>query len=88
VASLIGRVENLVVEHGEVEGETKTDGVGRSKIGLSNLGGVLVGLEGLVGRALSLLGDGELGEVAVVVALPAGLLVFVSMLRRVAYILW
>ena len=48
VASTVGRVQDLVVENGEVEGETKTDGVGRGEISLGNIGGVLiVGLAGV-----------------------------------------
>ena len=74
VASLIRCIEDLVVEDGEVEGKAKTDGVGRGKLGLGNLGGGLVGLEGLVGRVLALVANGELGEVTVVVTLPATLL--------------
>lgn len=42
MASTVGRVQDLVVENGEVEGETKTDGVGRGEISLGNIGGVLI----------------------------------------------
>jgi hypothetical protein len=70
VASLIGRVEDLVVEDGEVQGKTKTDWVRRGEVGLSNFGSVLVGLQRQVRRTLSLLGDGELGKVSVVITLP------------------
>jgi hypothetical protein len=70
LASLVGRVENLVVENGEVQRETETDGVGRGKVGSSNIGSSLVGLERLVGRGLALVTNGKLGEVTVVVALP------------------
>ena len=42
VASTVGRVQDLVVENGEVEGETKTDGVGRGEISLGDIGGVLI----------------------------------------------
>jgi hypothetical protein len=70
LASLVGRVEDLVVEDGEVQGETETDGVGRSKVLSSDLGGGLVSLEGLVGGGLALVANGELGKVAVVVTLP------------------
>ncbi|KAI6766427.1 hypothetical protein HG531_011649 [Fusarium graminearum] len=73
VASLVRSVEDLVVENGEVEGETKADGVGGRKLGLSNLSSSLVGLEGLVGRVLATVANGELGEVTVVVTLPAEL---------------
>lgn len=74
MAGLVRRVENLVVEDREVEGKAQADGVGRGELGLGNLGGRLVGLEGLVGRVLALVANGELGEVAVVVTLPATLL--------------
>jgi len=70
LASLVGRVEDLVVEDGEVQGKTKADGVGGGKVLGSNLGGSLVSLERLVGGGLALVTNGELGEVAVVVALP------------------
>jgi hypothetical protein len=70
VASLVGLVADLVVEDGEVQGEAETDGVGRRKLGLSNLGGSLVSLEGLVGRVLTAVTESELGEVTVVVTLP------------------
>jgi hypothetical protein len=70
LASLVGRVEDLVVEDGEVQGETKTDGMGRSKVGGGNIGGSLVSLKRLVGGGLALVTNGKLGEVTVVVALP------------------
>lgn len=41
MASAIGGIQNLVVEDGEVESEAKADGVGRSEVGLGNIGGVL-----------------------------------------------
>ena len=71
VAGLIRGVQDLVVEDGEVQGESEADRVGGRKLGLSDLGGSLVGLERLVGGILPLVTNGELGEVAVVVALPA-----------------
>lgn len=43
VASTVGRVQDLVVENGEVESKAKTDGVSRSELGLSNVGGALLG---------------------------------------------
>jgi len=70
LASLVGRVEDLVVENGEVQGKSEADGMGRSEVGGSNIGGGLVSLEGLVGRGLALVTNGELGKVTVVVALP------------------
>ncbi len=70
MASLVRGVQDLVVEHGEVKGETQTDGVSRGKLGLGDLGGSLVSLKRLVGGVLAAVTDGELGEVAVVVTLP------------------
>ena len=70
LASLVGRVEDLVVENGEVQGKTKADGVSGSKVLGSDLSGSLVGLKRLVGGGLALVTNGELGEVAVVVTLP------------------
>jgi len=42
MTSLVGRIENLVVKDGEVEGKTKADWMRRSKVCLSNFGGSLV----------------------------------------------
>ena len=70
VASLVGRVQDLVVEDREVQSESETDGVSRGEVSLGNLGGVLVSLERLVGGGLALVTEGELGEVTVVVTLP------------------
>ena len=41
VAGTVGRVEDLVVEDGEVEGEAEADGVRRGELGLGDVGGVL-----------------------------------------------
>ncbi len=73
VASTVGAVQDLVVEDREVEGKTKTDGVGGGKLGDGNVGSGLVSLERLVGRVLALVTGGELGEVSVVVTLPVKL---------------
>lgn len=70
VAGLVGRVQDLIVEDGEVQGKTKSDRVGWGKISLGNLSGGLIGLERLVGRFLSLVGNGKLSQVTVVIALP------------------
>ncbi len=70
VASLVGRVENLVVEDGEVQRKTETDRVRGREISLRDLRGVLVGLERLLGRLLAPFANRELGKVTVVVALP------------------
>lgn len=47
--------------------------MGGRKLSLSNLGSSLVSLEGLVGRVLAAVTDGELSKVTVVVTLPARL---------------
>jgi len=67
---LVGSIEDLVVEHGEVEGKTETNGVSRGKLRLGNLGSGLVGFERFVGRVLAAVANGKLGQVAVVVSLP------------------
>jgi hypothetical protein len=72
MASLIRRVQDLIVENGEVKSQTKADRVSGRKIRLCNLSGVLVSLEGLVGRLLSLVANGELSQVTVVITLPVG----------------
>ena len=41
MAGTVWRVENLIVEDGEVQGKTKTDGVSGSELGLRNVGGSL-----------------------------------------------
>jgi hypothetical protein len=70
LASLVRRVQDLVVEHGEVQRKTEADRVGGGQAASSDLSGSLVGLERLVGGRLALVADGELGKVAVVVTLP------------------
>ena len=70
MASLVGGVQDLVIEDGEVESETQTDRVGRRQLSLGDLGSSLVGLERLVCGVLTLVANGELGEVSVVVTLP------------------
>jgi len=69
MASLIRGIEDLVVEHTEVQSETKTDGVRRCKVGLRDLGSSLVRLERLVGRSLALVANSKLGEVTMVITL-------------------
>ena len=45
VTSLVGRVEDLVVEDGKVQCETETDWVRRCEISGSNLGRSFIGLQ-------------------------------------------
>ena len=70
MASLIGSVEDLVVEDGEVKGQTQADGVGGGKVGRGDFGRGFVGLEGGIGSTLTAVADGELGQITVVVTLP------------------
>lgn len=74
VASLVGGVQDLIVEDGEVESEAETDRVRGRQLGLCDLGGSLVGIERLVGRLLSSIANRELGKVSVVITLPSGIL--------------
>ena len=62
------RVDSL--EDGEVECETKSDGMRRGELSNGNIGSGLVSLEGLVGGVLSLVTGSELGEVSVVISHP------------------
>ncbi len=71
LARLIRRIEDLVVEDREVQGKTETDGVCWCELSAGDLGGSLVCLEGLVRGLLALVGGRELGQVTVVVTLPA-----------------
>ena len=41
MAGTVGRVENLVVEDGEVEGQAEADGMRGGEVGLGDVGGVL-----------------------------------------------
>ena len=88
MASLVGGIENLVVEDGEVEGKAKANRVRGRKVGLGNFGGSLVSLERLVCRSLALVANSKLGEVAVVIAFPARQLEFDLCFEGVTNILW
>lgn len=70
MASLIGRVQDFVIEHGEVQGKTKTDWMSWGEVSLGNFGRILVSFQGFVGRLLALVTDGELSEITMVVTLP------------------
>lgn len=70
VAGLVRSIEDLVVEDREVEGKAEADGVSGGELSLGDLGGGLVGLEGLIGRVLALVANGKLSEVSVIVTLP------------------
>lgn len=96
MASLVRRVEDLVVEDREVKSQPETDGVGGGKLGLGDFGGTLVGFEGSVGSTLAAVANGEFCEITVVVTHPMGILApgFLALLRihpdsdLRTYILW
>mmetsp|Transcript_16256 Transcript_16256/g.45061 ORF Transcript_16256/g.45061 Transcript_16256/m.45061 type:complete len:234 (+) Transcript_16256:1611-2312(+) len=69
LARTVWGVEDLVVEDGEVEGQTETDWVCWWEVGGGDSAGGLVGIEGGAGGLLSCVSGLELGEVSVVVAL-------------------
>lgn len=70
MAGTVGRVENFVVEDGEVECQTEANGVGRGQLSDGDVRSGLVSFEGLVRGVLSLVAGSELGEVSVVISLP------------------
>lgn len=69
LASLSWIILDLIVEHGVVEGETKSDGVSGLEFGLSDGGGFLVGFMGLFAGLVVGGAGGEFGDVPVVVSL-------------------
>lgn len=77
MTSTIRGVEDFIVEDGEVEGETETDGVGGCEFRLSNVRGGLVGVMGVTGGFLSLVAKGEFSKVSVVVSLPGKVIMMV-----------
>ena len=89
VAGLVRRVQDFIVENGEVKGKTKADWVRWCQVGLSNFGGVLVSLERLVGRLLSLVANGKLSKITVVITLPfRELVIETSQMKEGTNILW
>lgn len=70
MASLVRRVKDLVVEDREVQSQSETDRVGRSKLRLSDFSGALVGLKRIIGSRLATVANGELSKVTVVITLP------------------
>ena len=67
LASLLGRVEDLIVEDGEVERQTQADGMRGLHLGLSDLEGFLVGLLRVVQHSCPLVTNSHLGKVPVVI---------------------
>jgi len=71
MAGLVGGVKDFVVEDGEVQCKAKANGVCWCEVGLSNIGSSLIGLKRFVCGGLALVAESELGQVTVVVTLPA-----------------
>ena len=69
LAGLVGGVEDLVVEDGEVEGETQPDGVGGLHGRLGNVESILISLLGIVNNSSLGISYGNLGKIPVVVTL-------------------
>lgn len=67
---MIRRVEDFVVEDGEVQREPETNGVRGCKVGLCDLGGSLVRNKGLVCGGLALVAKSEFSKVTVVITFP------------------
>ena len=67
LASLLGRVEDLIVEDGEVERQTEADGMRGLHLGLSNLEGLLVSLLRIFENLRSSVTHSHLGKVPVVI---------------------
>jgi hypothetical protein len=70
LARLVWAVQDLVVEHGKVEGESKTDGMGRWDLGDGDLPGIFVRCERLVSAVLAQIARGDFGEVAMIISFP------------------
>ena len=69
VASLVGGVEDFVVEYGEVERQAQADGVRGRQLVVGDGGRVAVRVKRVGGGGLSAVAGLELGQVSVVVAL-------------------
>ena len=64
MACAVGRVDDLVVEDGEVEGESEPDGVGRLHLALGDLERLLVRLLGVLQHGGPVVPGGNLGKVS------------------------
>ena len=69
LASLLGRVEDLVVEDGEVERQTEADRMRWLHLGLSNLKGFLISLLRIFENGCSSVTHSHLGKVPVIISL-------------------
>jgi hypothetical protein len=71
VAGTVGGVENLVVEDGEVESKSKTDGVSWGQFGLCDFCGALVGFMSTGSSLLARIASSKLCKITVIISLPA-----------------
>jgi len=69
VTGLGGVVETLVVEDGEVEGQSESDGVGGLQLVVGDIGSLRVGLKGSLGDLFVELGSRVFGDVSEVISL-------------------
>ena len=68
LASLLGRVEDLIVEDGEVERQTEADGMRRLHLGFRNFKGLLISLLRIVQHGCSAVSYSHFGKVPVIIA--------------------
>ena len=71
---MVRGVQDLVIEDGEIQGKTKTDGMRWSELGGRNFSRSLVGLQGFVGRYLALIAKSKFREITVIVTLPMAMI--------------
>jgi len=70
LACLVRRIQDLVVEYGEIKSKTKSDRVGWSKLLLRNTTGRLICLVRSIGGSFPLVSLSKFSEIAVVVSVP------------------
>ena len=68
LASLLGRVEDLVIEDGEVERQTEANWMRRLHLGLRNFKGLLVSLLRIIQHGRAAVSYGNFGKVPVIIA--------------------
>lgn len=69
-ARAVRRVEDFIIENGEVQGESEADGVGRGELDHGDVARCFVSDQTVLGRLLPVVARGELCQVPVVISLP------------------
>lgn len=69
-ACTVGRIEDFIVEYGEVQSETQTNGVCRLKVCHCNITSSFISNQTVFCSLLPVVSCGKLGKIPVVVALP------------------